>query len=201
MDARAILVMREEFIAHLWDWEHLAPSLFDHRYRITHLEQEAIEGIVENTLTQLDRQARLRAEQPRAIAEQIWSKLAESESGPSLTNLQIFLDRLYRQAAESAEAQPRFTPALAAGMKNIDDLFDDFLEEELQKLEQQLGPGREGVPIRLLAAFVSDEQTKKVLELESLQALQQKYQLTDAERELCLDVFENKLRILKSYEI
>ena len=27
--AKAILVMREEFIAHLWDWEHLTPSLFD----------------------------------------------------------------------------------------------------------------------------------------------------------------------------
>ena len=67
--AKAILVMREEFIAHLWDWEHLAPSLFDHRYRITHLEQQAIQGIVERTLGQLEKEGELKAEQPSLIAQ------------------------------------------------------------------------------------------------------------------------------------
>lgn len=198
--AKAILVMREEFIAYLWDWEHRAPSLFDHRYRIVHLERESIQGIIEKTLHKLEEEGRLKAEAPARIAEKVWEKLSVGKSGASLTNLQIFLDRLYREAADSDGSQPLLTPLLVESMKNIDDLFDDFLEEELGKLEEQLGPGREGVPIRLLAAFVSDEQTKNVLERENLKQLQEKYKLTEEEMELCLEAFENKLRILKSYE-
>lgn len=197
--AKAILVMREEFIAYLWDWEHRAPSLFDHRYRIVHLERDSIQRIIEKTLRQLEKDGRLRAEAPERIAEEVWEKLSGGKSGASLTNLQIFLDRLYRKAADQNDGQPLLTPALAEGMKDIDNLFNEFLNEELEKLEEQLGPGRKGVPIRLLAAFVSDEQTKNVLEQQSLEGLRKKYKLTEAEMELCLDVFENKLRILKSY--
>lgn len=198
--AKAILVMREEFIAHLWDWEHLAPSLFNHRYRIASLEEKTLLAIVESTIALLEAKGKLQAEEPARMAQLIWKNLSKGESGPSLTNLQIFLDRLYRKAVEKDQENPLFSPALVGSMKNIDDLFDDFLEEELHNLEQTLGPGREGVPIRLLAAFVSDEQTKKVLELDSLDSLREKYQLTKEELLSCLTVFEDKLRLLKSYE-
>ena len=200
LPAKAILVMREEFIAHLWDWENMAPSLFDHRYRITHLEQESMQLIVERTLTQLEKEGQLKARQPKLIAEKVWGKLVEGQSGASLTNLQVFLDRLYRQAADKEEQNPLLLPTQVDDMKNIDELFDDFLEEELQKLEEWLGEGREGVPLRLLAAFISDEQTKKVLEIENLEELRVQYKLSEAELEHCLQVFVDKMRILKSYE-
>jgi hypothetical protein len=197
LSANIILVMREEFIARLWDWEYLVPSLFDFRYRIRHPEQQDIKRIIAQTLQQLERQQRLQAPEAETTANRIYEKLKGQEVGTELTYIQVFLDQLYKRAPKRPGLPPRIEPKLVAQMEG--DVFDQLLEDELKSLEKELGPGYENVPLYVLAAFVSDERTKRIRGVDSLEEIRQKHQLSQAQLNMLLQRFEN-MRLLKRYE-
>lgn len=197
LSANIILVMREEFIARLWDWEYLVPNLFDFRYRIRHPQQEDIERIITQTLQQLERQQKLQAPEAETTAIRIYQKLKEQQAGTELTYIQVFLDQLYKRAAEATADAPRIAPQLVEQMEG--DVFDQLLEEELKSLEKELGPGYENVPLYVLAAFVSDERTKRIRGVDSLEGVRKKYQLSQSQLDMLLQRFEN-MRLLKRYE-
>ena len=84
-------------------------------------------------------------------------------------------------------------------MGTIEDVIDDFLDEQLLALEAGLGPQHKGTPLKILGAMVSNERTKKVLQVEHIESLRQKYRLTETEMNTLLQAFEN-MRILNRYE-
>jgi hypothetical protein len=196
---KVILVMREEFIAHLWDYERLVPAIFDNRFRIRQLEEARMVRVTENTLAGLEAQGKFSVENPREMARAIIKTLATGKTGLALTYLQVFLDRLYRKASEKGGPVPLIRMEHLQELGTIENLLDDLLMEQIGELERQLDPRLKGVPLKLLGAMVSDERTKKILELDDLEAIRKKYSLSESELELCLDKFVT-MRILNRYE-
>lgn len=197
LEAKIILVIREEFIGHLWDWEHLVPSLFDFRYRIRHMEKEDTKQVITRTLRTLHQRGDIQTPDPASTAEEVYTKLNEQAAGSQLTYVQVMLDQLYRDAAREGDLPPLIDSTLVQNMEG--DVFDRLIDDQLRTLEQELGPGYEGIPLRVLAEFISGEKTKKILPEEKLAEIQQKYALTAKQLNRLIEVFEN-MRILKRYE-
>lgn len=104
------------------------------------------------------------------------------------------------QAQQQAEQnQLRFSSYLVDSLGKIEDVIGEFLDEQLRELEATLGPGRAGVPLQLLSAFVTDDRTKRIATEEALQSLKEEHQITDEEFQLCLDTFE-RMQIIRKYE-
>lgn len=199
LSCKSILVMREEFIAHLWDYEHLVPTLFDNRFRIKQLQRKQMEAIVEQTLNRLQAQEKLAVEGPKEVPAAIIEKLSAGRTEVELTYLQVFLDRLYRRVSREGGGLPTFSLEAIEQMGALEDVIDEFLDEQLVTLEAELGPARKGIPLKILGAMVSDERTKKVLQLQDIEAIRQRYGLSEEEMKTCLQAFE-RMRILNRYE-
>lgn len=194
LSCKAILVMREEFIASCWNYERLVPTLFEHRYRIEKMrpDSRAIFQVIEGTLRQMPE-----IELQGGTAELIIKRLAKGKVGLELTYLQVYLDRLYRQAEKQrTNGRLVFSPELVNSLGEIEDVIGDFLDEQLRELEAKLPPERRAIPLQMLGAFVTDERTKKVVTDEELLALKEKYGLTEEEYELCLATFD-RMQIIR----
>lgn len=197
LNCKAILIMREEFIASCWNYERLVPALFENRYRIERMrpDSKAIHDVINGTLQDLPG-----VEVAPGTTDAIITRLQVGKAGLELTYLQVYLDRLYRQAQRQADnGTLTFSPELVKSLGEIEDVIGDFLDEQLRELEEQLGPERAGVPLQLLSAFVTDERTKRVATEEALQALKEEHQITDEEFQLCLDTFD-RMQIIRKYE-
>lgn len=200
IDCKVILVMREEFIADLWDFEKKVPFLFNYRFRLERMRKKGMEEIIEHTLEKLVERKQLAVDQPEAVAALILSQLDYGGTGNELTYLQVYLDRLYQEADVRKEARPPvFNTGLIDGLGKIEDVIGDFLDSQITELEKRLGKGKRGIPIQILGSLITDERTKKVLQFEELEQIRTKYGLTQEELELCIQAFEN-MRILKRYE-
>jgi len=200
LPCKIILVMREEFIAHLWDFEKIVPSLFEHRYRVERMRFSSMENVVSNTLEKMELKDLIKTQELKLLSKKILEHLIDGKGGLELTYLQVYLDRLY-QAAERTNGNkvPHLTPSVVDQMGSFEDIIGDFLIEQLEQLENNLGKNRKGIPIKILGAMVTDEKTKKVLSKEDLESIRQQYHLSEEELESCLQAFE-QMRILRRYD-
>ena len=193
---KVILVMREEFIAYLWDFEKEIPTLFDYRYRIENMRPEKLNTVVKNTLVTLEQKEKFCLENTDQLSQGITEKLRVGDAGIELTYLQIYLEQLYRQA-EKEGGELTLKPSLINSVGEIEDAIGTLLDVELVKLGEKYG--KKDFPLKLLGEMVSDQQTKKTISLEDLEGLRKKYHLSPEALEDCLQTFEN-MRIIRRYE-
>jgi hypothetical protein len=163
LPCKVILSMREEYIAYLWDYEAIVPSLFDYRYRIEKIRPEGGAELVFRILKTLNDNGVLKVEEPEELANGILKRLNMEERGVELTYIQVYLDRLYRTGVEAEGEDVILRCEMLDTLGEIDDVIGDFLDEQLHELELELGKGHEDVPIRILSQMVTDEKTKKPL--------------------------------------
>lgn len=200
IDCKVILVMREEFIAHLWNFEQVVPFLFDDRYRIERMRSLKMSKVIENTLDRLYDKGELAYSDSEMVADKILTRLTEGKAGLELTYLQVYLDRLYQEAEKIAEEDlPAFTSELVEEVGGFEDIISQFLDDQFKMMELKLGKDKEGVPLKILSMMITDERTKKVLDVENLDDIKAKFNLSNEEFEWCLKAFEN-MRILKRYD-
>lgn len=196
---KVILIMREEFIAQLSNFEKTIPTLFDHRYRIEPMRYSKGEEVIEKTLDKLAENQEIIVQNPPQIAAGILNKLTGGKQKLELTYLQVYLDRLYQDALKSQSEKPVFTPELVEDTGNFEDIIGEFLRDQLENMEGQLGKGKKGIPIKILSALITDEHTKKVLKEEDLEQIRIQLAIEKTDFEWCIDAFEN-MRILKRYD-
>ena len=168
---RIILVMREEFIGRLYDFEQQIPTLFDFRLRVEPMNLARVKQVIHASFQKFNIQLEAPVEDR---LEEILANLSAQKAGIQLPYLQIYLDTLYKDdyirtygEKERGEALPvlTFTQQEIADLGNIDKVLDTFLQEQEESLQAQLEtefPGQ--VPnnsVRdLLDLFVSKEGTK-----------------------------------------
>ncbi len=190
-----LLVVREEFIARLWDFEKMVPTLFNYRYRIERMRPDRVEAVIQKMLELPNLQ--VDPNTSRAVV----NRLAMGSVGIELTYLQVYLERLYKQAEQEAKNDTIvLSTAVVEKMGVIRDVIGDFLDDELRKLETQLPQERRGLPLQLLGAMVSDEKTKKVLSSNQLEELRTRLGMTKDEFQLCMRTFE-RMKIIRRYEV
>lgn len=159
--ARVILVMREEYLALLNDFEEVVPSLFDYRLRVETIKKHTLFEVIENSLDRFG----IKVEDSKNTIEDIIHYNQDHRSEVRLPYLQVYLDRLYREAEKLRTSPVIFTRELVKKIGKINDVLFLFLDEQITKIQLEISskyphPGRDLV-WRILNEFVSDEGKRK----------------------------------------
>jgi hypothetical protein len=154
LQCRFIFILREEYLAHLSSFEKAIPGFFSNRMRIEKMSQEnAIEAIKGPC-----RFGGISVES--GFAEMLMDKLCPNESEVELTYLQVFLDKIFKLATQSANSASSlsFSNQLLEEAGNVTDILGDFLDEQVS-----LQPEPE-IALAVLKAFVSAMGTRQPMD-------------------------------------
>ncbi len=181
-NARAIFIVREEYLAELTRYERIIPGLIENRYRVERLSHHHAMSVVEKLCSAHDIAC------SDGFAAALVERLDPESHGIELSYLQVFLDRCWR----TRHGDEPFSPALLERIGHVDDLLGAFLDEQVADTAE---PQRAEA---LLKTFVSDQGTKRQLTSseghEWVNTIGTGMELADVER--LLQVFVTK-RLLK----
>ena len=165
---RVMLIMREEFIGHLSEFEPLCPSIFQHRFRLEKMRRSAVQGVIFNILEAPRYQSRFRVDDSEKLAAGILEKLPDRQQEIELAHVQVFLSELWDRASETGENDrpPLLHRGLLRTGDNLETVLDSFLKKQLSELESTHG---EKAPLELLACMISERHTKLQLGESELQ--------------------------------
>jgi len=119
-----------------------------------------------------------------------------------LTNLQVYLDRLYRVDRQRRPAEPsRFDPPLLKQVGTLADILGDFLSEQLQVVAQELkDPDKAEIPLDVLFALVTENATKRSLEVKGIKdILQRRKNISPGDVDYCVKRF-SEMRLVREVE-
>ncbi len=198
---KVLLVIREEYIAYLSEFEKVVPALFDNRLRIEKMNDANLARIIVGTA----RAAGIQVTDPPTTASSILENIRDRRTGIDLTNLQVYLDRLWRADLErqgtETPATVTFDPALVEKVGKLGNVLSAFLDEELAGIETALSkrgvaqPG--GIPLEVLFTMVTEEGTKRNLDVPSIiDALPGNHDIGEPHLRFCLAELE-RIRLVR----
>ncbi len=197
LDCKILLVVREEYIAYLSDFEHIVPTLFDNRLRVEWMNAARIQAVIQGTLAY----HKIAVEAEEEVLDTMIRRLrSHQREGIALTTIQLLLDRLW-QAAREAQPDPEaplvFRPELLRDLQ-LEDIMGDFLEDQLKIMARELGPNKSELPLTILYALVSDDGTKRSLDTGQIrELLPAELAVSGSDIDFCVKRFE-EMRILRS---
>lgn len=171
LPCKILLVMREEYIARLYHFEQVVPSLFDRRLRVEPMNYTNAGQVIRGSCAAFN----IRLREPEENVRQIIDYVSGGRSGIPLPYLQVYLDRLwqdgyvrtYGSQGYAGEGIPplEFTREEIQALGAIEDVLEKFLEQQKAQIQEQLQrefPGLgEGALGQLLDLFVTEEGTKQ----------------------------------------
>lgn len=176
LPCRLIFILREEYLAHLYDFEKRIPTLFKRRLRVEAMSAQQAEEVVSRSCEKFN----IKLEEPTKNPGQIIKKVSSGKSGVPLPYLQVYLDRLYREdfsrtyPGKDLRNLQDFVdlPALEFTTQEIDefgeigDVLKAFLQEQTQVIEEDLRADSafknlpERIVRKVLSAFATLKGTK-----------------------------------------
>ncbi|MFZ4426523.1 MAG: ATP-binding protein [Saprospiraceae bacterium] len=177
LDCHIIFILREEFLARLYDFEKEIPTLFDRRLRVEPMGQGKLREVIQRSTSQFN----IHLEDPQANAGQMIASLSAGKSGISLPYLQVYLDMLWREdylrtypqadpealeAALDKKQYPKldFTTAEIVAFGKIEDVLARFLAQQTDLIQKQMlteGVATPDIVKQVLDSFVTGEGTKQ----------------------------------------
>ncbi len=156
---RIMLIMREEFIGHLSEFEPLCPSIFQHRFRVEKMGRKNVEEVIYHILEAPRYRSFFNVDDSHKLAESILSKLPDKKKEIELAHVQVFLGELWDRAQSTINNNelPVLSSALIKDDDNLEGILESFLKKQMTELEVSYG---ERVPLELLAAMISEKFTK-----------------------------------------
>lgn len=156
---RIMLIMREEFIGHLSEFEPLCPSIFQHRFRVEKMGRKNVEEVIEHILEAPAYGSFFKVDDSHKLAESILSKLPDKKKEIELAHVQVFLGELWDRAQNTKKENelPLLSSALIHEEDNLEKILESFLKKQMTELEASYG---ERAPLELLAAMISERFTK-----------------------------------------
>ena len=160
LPCRILLIMREEFIGHLSEFEPLCPSIFQHRFRVEKMGRKNVEEVIYRILEAPRYKAYFNVDDSRKLAESILSKLPDKKMEIELAHVQVFLGELWERALNVKKDSDELT-LLSADLvhdgDNLETILESFLKKQMADLDESYG---ENVSLELLAAMITDKFTK-----------------------------------------
>ena len=168
---RILFIIREEYLAHLYNFERTIPTLFDRRLRVEPMGLAKVTQVLEGSFKQYNIEV---PEPAQPVYQQIVDNVSGGKAGVQLPYLQVYLDLLYRE--DFARTYPgqstngkwlplEFTAAEIGALGKIDNVLEKFLLEQgnaiQQALQQQFKNTDPEAVRKVLDAFVSEEGTKR----------------------------------------
>ncbi len=96
LSCKIIIIMREEFIALLYDFEKKVPKLFDKRLRVEPMSFANVDKVIKGSAERFN----IILDDDAEIISMIIDNISDGKSGVQLSYLQVYLDTLYRKAHE-----------------------------------------------------------------------------------------------------
>lgn len=198
---RVLLIMREEFVGHLSEFEKLCPSIFQYRFRLEKIRPDDIQKIIAQTLIAPIFNTSFKVDFPDELAAAISLKLPSRRREIELTHVQVFLSELWDRAFKQTKTGelPILTKNLINPDDNLERILDSFLQKQFLFLEAIYG---KKTPLEVLNCMISKPHyTKLQLTSESLLSALHKNNVFLKFSDLChlLDAFiqQKILRIVK----
>jgi len=203
LQCKVLISMREEYIAYLSEFEEIIPYLFDNRLRVEKMNSKNLKDVIEGTAKKFNITLK-NGSNPKPISEQIIDKLRNKSHEIDLANLQVYLDRLYRERADNnkeGNGEVIFDDALIAKTGNLEDVMAYFLDEQLRVLDTELTGkyknAKKGAPLDILFELVTDNGTKHAIDLEQIKTrLKKSKNIEPAVIDYCVGRFK-EMRILR----
>ncbi|MEL7533387.1 MAG: ATP-binding protein [Bacteroidota bacterium] len=202
---KILISIREEYIAYLSEFEKVVPSLFDNRLRIEKMNDRNLSRVVVGTC----RYGGIELKEPRKIVPQILDNLRSKREGVDLTNLQVYLDRLFRKDIERQSiddpAQITFDEALIQSVGKMENVLSEFLDEQMSEVEDGLRrrgvESPEGMPLEVLFTLVTEDGTKRNMDLKTIQKdLPRHRQLSQANLDFVMAEF-HRIKLLRTFAV
>lgn len=174
---RILLIIREEYLAYLYDLEAHIPGLLDRRLRVEPMGRAKVKQVLTGAFGHYN----MTPEAPEETTLEAIVDRVSGKSGVQLPFLQVWLDRFYRAIFTSQypilpASEGLAWPALRVIRSEVDqfgdlaDVLEDFLEETTAAVNADVAarfPTAEENAVRsLLDVFVSEEGTKRPLAFE-----------------------------------
>ena len=169
--------------------------MFEHRLRVEKMSRASLVEVIGGTAKAYE----IEIVKPETTIDAIIWNLSDKK-GVDLTNLQVYLDRLYRKDAKRRPNQESisFDPELVEEVGELKDVLGDFLDEQLDLLELELG--KEGVPLAVLFSLVTDDGTKRAQETEAIkETLFRRKEISKEDVDYCIRRF-SEMRIFKEID-
>lgn len=165
---RVLLIMREEFIGHLSEFEPLCPGIFLNRFRLDKMRKENVREVIHQTLDAPQYRDYFQVENSKLLTESIISRLPDKSREIELAHVQVFLSELWDRArAQGRDGDPVILHAgLIRKNDNLAGVLDSFLQKQLRELDVLYG---ENVALETLAAMISERHTKLQVSEENLE--------------------------------
>lgn len=188
LNIKIILSIREDFIANLSNYESILPSIFEFRLRVEKMNRKELVEVISGTCNK----AGVHIESDE-IAEKIIENLRDKKEGVELTYLQVYIDRLYKEALNLKQGKLVFNAELLNRVGKIEDTMSDFLDEVVQEIDRKIG---KEVTLKILFELVTDDNTKKASMVDDLKSKLDTLGVTEKEFNLCLEEL-NKKRVIR----
>lgn len=174
LPCRVLLIMREEYIAWLSDFEKKIPTLFDWRLRVEPMTEGNLSKVILESCKRFD----IGLENAAGDAGQIIENLKTRGKPISLPYLQVYLDKLWREvyaATFSGGAEDPYPPLVFTAqaiekLGKIENVLETFLEEQKKvirgNIQKSFPDTNPDLINQVLDDFVTDAGTKQVLPFE-----------------------------------
>ena len=167
LPAKVLIIIREEYLAYLSEFEKVVPALFDNRLRIEKMNDLNLYRVVAGTA----KYAKVKLEEPKQTIPAIVENIRNPREGVELAHLQIYMDRLYRRDEQRKEEMQesrdiRFDPDLVGSSGQLANIISDFVEEQVKVVDRELkgrGINRDGLALEILYVLVTDDGTKRMM--------------------------------------
>ena len=164
---RVLLIMREEFIGYLSEFENLFPTLFTYRFRLEKMTRSRVKQVIQSILQAPYYADYFKVESPETLADAILGKLPDDRREIDLSHVQVFLSELWDRSLDRGEIDqiPCLDLALIREEDDLETVLDSFLKKQLRDLAVDYGGD---LPLEMLVIMISESFTKLQLDYNTI---------------------------------
>ena len=168
MPLKILLVMREEYLANIFELEQAVPQLRNKKLRIEPMDLPKVEEVILNaTVKNPDSNIELENGKEVEVANAILEHIREGDVNVKLPYLQVYMDSLYQKITGEESKREEIVKILledVEAMGEIGNVLANFIDQQNQKICKTLTQKFRDLPTdivwQLLSPFASLEGTK-----------------------------------------
>jgi len=173
---KIILSVREEYLGYLYEFEKEVPQLLKKKLRVEPMTLDKVNHVISGINEYQHSLVKIKEDEIDAFTEEIFERLKGKEKTLTiqLPYLQVFLDKLYinKTHDDNHQTEAVFSLEDLKQIGDIDDVLQNFLEEQVKKISRDLSTNKKVVTSetiwKVLSNFCTLEGTKEPISKKEL---------------------------------
>jgi len=168
LPCRILLIIREEFLGNLSEFEDLCPSIFQNRFRVEKMGRGVVIQVLNQILESKLYNEYFDVEDSMKLAESILRELPDKRKEIELTHVQVFLNELWDRGNKliSDQKKPVLNADLVKNEDNLETILTSFLEKQLTELALIFG---KNLSLEVLVSMITKQFTKLQMSLQEVE--------------------------------